>query len=401
MVKSIERQKPCFEDRIKEEDVMSQVSGSGWRTSPAHLFFLANLLEPKRVDDLPRCLDWERLLGSSPTEAVQELLDLGALELEGTGKPLAERMTQFHVTTLKEMLRARDSSLTGNKEELIARLIELDPQAMEEALGEVSAYCCSQGARTAIEEYLRRAAQTPVQENQPRNIPADGPAGTQAPARNEALKPARAAVTPDGSTAADHLRRAAEHGLSGDYERASDEYRQAIEVDPSSAAAYYGQGLIHERQGDYRSALDDYHRAVSLDAHQALYLTGRGAAYRKMGHPDLAIADYDRALSLDPTLAAAYHNRGVAYEHLGDYRRALDDYNRAIEMDARAALSFLGRGIACQHLGDAASAAAAYEAVVQLSTDPQIRSWAEARLRRLTQGAGCKMQDAGCLAADE
>jgi tetratricopeptide (TPR) repeat protein len=348
---------------------MSQEPSPSWSKSPAHLFLVSNFLEPKRIEELTRLIDWELVLGEELASVIEELLLVGLLEVADRDEPLASRLGMFRVEELKEMLRDRGLPLSGRKDELIARLIDADSVGMEDAVRELSTLRCTEQGRAAVETFLLNGGSPTGEEH-------------LSPAVNGgSLAPVPA--SPELQTCAGHLRRGLAYGAQSDYARAIAEFSQAIVLDQRYSLAYFWRGVAYERLGDYRRALVDFDQAIVLDGQRAEFHVGRGSAYRKMGDCQMAIAEYDTALQLDATLAIAFHNRGVAREYMGDYRLALADYQQAMNLKPESPEPHFGLGVAYENTGDVARAEAEFNAVLGLSADAGLLAAAQERLRRL------------------
>jgi tetratricopeptide (TPR) repeat protein len=347
---------------------MSQVSAPGWRRSPAHIFLLANFLEPGSVEELTTRLDWEQALGDAPGRVIEQFQAVGLLQYVDQDLSLEDRLARFTVKELQAMLRAQGLPVSGRKGELIARLIEADPGGMEETTRAESPLHCTEEGQEAVAAYL---AAVPAPE-------AEEPSEAE-PFAAEASRSSEIVAL----TAEDHVSRGLALGREGDLAGALAEFGLAVERDPQYARAYYWRGVILEQQGDYALALTAFHRAIALDARHADFYVGRGDAYRKLGDFRMAILEYDAALDRNPRLAMAYHNRGVAHECLGDYERALGDYGKAAELCPECPEPCFGLGVIYEHAGDYERAAEQFQRAIQLAADAQFVAQARERLGRV------------------
>jgi tetratricopeptide (TPR) repeat protein len=343
-----------------EEDAMSQILTPGWRGSPAHIFLLGSFLRPGKVEELTTLVEWEPVLGEAPERVIEGFLAAGLLEFADQGQPLARRLGQVTVKELQEMLRERGLPVSGRKADLISRLVEADPEGMEEAARALSALRCTEQGRAVVGELLATGkVKTPpgiadVEPSEPGEV--------------------------DSLTAEEHVDRGCTYGSQGNYGQALSEFNRAVELNPAYALAYHWRGVAYERLGDYPRALIEFHQAIALDPEQAEFYVGRGDAYRKLGDYEMAIREYDVAIARDPQLAAAYHNRGVAHEHLKDYQQALGDYGKAAELGPGSAEPHFGLGVAYAQAGDYQRAAEHFEHAIRLTDDAQLLAWAKERL---------------------
>jgi formylglycine-generating enzyme required for sulfatase activity len=119
-----------------------------------NILFLTTFLVPREEDDLPKLslAEWELLLGENIKTATQNLEKAGFIVRGGLAYHLE---IKFTVEELKKMLRERDLSLTGKKEELILRLINSDYVGMWGAVSDLKLFQCSEKGIKAIEQGIR------------------------------------------------------------------------------------------------------------------------------------------------------------------------------------------------------------------------------------------------------
>lgn len=121
-----------------------------WRQSPAHVYFLTTFLKPRQPNDHFLDENWQLLLGEPPQQAIERFQALGLL----VRASLHQRLDyQFTKVQLKEMLRQRQLPVGGNKDALIARLIQADRPGMLAAVN-VELFQCSDRGRAMAEAYL-------------------------------------------------------------------------------------------------------------------------------------------------------------------------------------------------------------------------------------------------------
>jgi len=104
--------------------------------SPAHLRLLKEFLHPQVAKDFKSGY-WKRELGEDPQKAIQSFLDAGLLVHADLGEYLAYK---FKVTELKSMLKQRSLPTSGRKSDLVSRLVQADPEWMQEAATKDLAY---------------------------------------------------------------------------------------------------------------------------------------------------------------------------------------------------------------------------------------------------------------------
>lgn len=121
-----------------------------WRQSPAHVWFLTTFLRPRQPDDHHLGVDWRAALGEEPARAIERSQVQGVL----TRAPLAVRLdAQYNRDELRELLRRSELHTSGNKGELIDRLIQHDVAAMG-AITSVELLQCTDYGRSLAEQYL-------------------------------------------------------------------------------------------------------------------------------------------------------------------------------------------------------------------------------------------------------
>lgn len=122
-----------------------------WKQSSAHIWFLQTFLKPRQPDDFFNDTDWQQALGEPPAHAIHRFLKLVVL----TEAPLPVRMdAQFSRDELRQMCREHEPRLSssGNKDELISRLIANDWKGME-ATTQIEMFQCSDYGRELAEKY--------------------------------------------------------------------------------------------------------------------------------------------------------------------------------------------------------------------------------------------------------
>ncbi|MCE7986355.1 MAG: hypothetical protein DYG89_34710 [Caldilinea sp. CFX5] len=127
-----------------------------------HLIYLLTFDPPRPVEKVvpwPTFLavpTWAELLGAEPLVVAEELQQLGVLVRADLATHLTVR--DFTRTELQTMLRMRQLPVSGNKEELLERLVQADEPGMWAALGDLRLWQCTPWAKdkagTRVEEVL-------------------------------------------------------------------------------------------------------------------------------------------------------------------------------------------------------------------------------------------------------
>ena len=104
--------------------------------------------------------------------------------------------------------------------------------------------------------------------------------------------------------------------LSGDIDRAIEDFSSAIEEDPRQSYAYYKRGWCYEMKGDPDRALEDYVLGIEMEQDYPYLYLMRGELYLTRENKEAAVKDFERVLQLD-TLADGNSCRQYALHFLG------------------------------------------------------------------------------------
>jgi len=127
--------------------------GFKWQKSQAHLLLLSKFLRPHTIEDYKNSsmLLWKHVLGETPSKAISRFLAEGMLERTDTAKSLEWK---YKVPDLKKMLEERNLPISGNKSDLISRLIETDPNGMKKDISGLNVLLCSEQGHQISNDYL-------------------------------------------------------------------------------------------------------------------------------------------------------------------------------------------------------------------------------------------------------
>jgi len=129
--------------------------GFDWRKSHAHWFLLSRFLQPRDAHDHDGDR-WKEALGEPPQKAIKRFLQEGLVRCAD----LAETVDRAcKADDLKAELKRRGLPVSGRKADLIARLIEADPEGVKKSMARHVIYRCSDQGRTLAEGYLAAEAQ--------------------------------------------------------------------------------------------------------------------------------------------------------------------------------------------------------------------------------------------------
>lgn len=216
--------------------------------------------------------------------------------------------------------------------------------------------------------------------------PAASPAAThttpnrhRAAAAAPAPVPAPAAPAPVAiSSPQADLARASDLIARGQATEAESILSSVLERKPAMHDARFALAALLAERGARRPALELLLKGVDLDA--ARFGPTAAQLQAELGDPDAALATLDR---VDPVARnAAWHALAAAIAQRGGHHgRAIEEYQANLQAEPASALSWVGLGVSLQAAGRAADAAAAFRNALQGSLSPQVRRFAEQRLR--------------------
>jgi tetratricopeptide (TPR) repeat protein len=124
----------------------------------------------------------------------------------------------------------------------------------------------------------------------------------------------------------------------GDFGAAVKFYTQAIDTGSLSGAnlavVLASRGVAYDMTGEIDRAIDDFDTAIRLSPELGTTYIYRGLAWAKKRDFNRAIVDFTEAIRRDPSHAVmALNNLGNVDEEIGEYDRAIENYGRAIELD--------------------------------------------------------------------
>ncbi len=133
--------------------------GFKWQKSQAHLLLLSKFIRPHTIEDYENSWEnvqsmfwpsWKKVLGETPSKAINRFLDEGILKNADIAKSLEWK---YKIPDLKRMLKERNLTVSGNKGDLILRLIKADPNGMKENVSGLNVLICSEQGRKIADDY--------------------------------------------------------------------------------------------------------------------------------------------------------------------------------------------------------------------------------------------------------
>ncbi len=364
-----------------------------WQKSPAHLFFLCTFLRPHTVQEIQIHTDWKLILGEDPNDIVRFWLSEGILRYA----PLNVRLSyKFTISDIKERLRKINYPVTGNKEELVLRLIQGDPEGAEKLCSDVLLFECSEKGRKVANEYLTYDNLVTITSEKKLNpqliidvikwILEAMAAGVIGSAAYDALKiylekqkeKVESPSQQPTSIESEPHRKEPDHsdvyyytqGLiyfeQGHYQEAIPEFTKAIEIDSRYSNAYYARGRTMFKLKSYQQAVDDFDKALKLEPKNTNFYRDRAGAFEQLRNYQQAISDYTKIIELEPDNIEVYRIRVRIYEQLGKYQQAIPDCSKIIELNPKGISSYYDRAQIFELLGGYQQAWFDYSKVIEL-----------------------------------
>jgi Flp pilus assembly protein TadD len=126
------------------------------------------------------------------------------------------------------------------------------------------------------------------------------------------------------------------HWMTGDKERARQEFDHAITLAPNdwqTADAHNYRGLIYQQEGRHQEAFQEFSRAIELNRRSPHAYVNLATTLQALGRMDDARKALESALVLDPRQASAHVNLGNMLFNAGDLANAREHYLRALALN--------------------------------------------------------------------
>jgi len=156
--------------------------------------------------------------------------------------------------------------------------------------------------------------------------------------------------------------------LSGQEDRAEQNFLRAIELDDQSAAAYDGLAKTYERQNQHDDARIAFQRAIDIQPGYWRAHATMGSFLFRIGRSDEALSFMREAVDLSPNNPRALNSLGTTLYMLGEFDQARDFWYRSLQIDPTP-IAFSNLGTASFYLQDFEQAAAMYSRAVELTPD--------------------------------
>jgi tetratricopeptide (TPR) repeat protein len=109
-----------------------------------------------------------------------------------------------------------------------------------------------------------------------------------------------------------------------------------ITSDKGSAEYHIQQGVNYGMSGEHEKAIEEFRKALSINPENPLIYINLGNAYMNKNSIDQAINMYERAIEVNPGIesSTAYLNLGAIYSNIKkDYRQAVEYLKRFVELE--------------------------------------------------------------------
>ena len=152
---------PLEGKRVKSLAKMLGIASTTWEETPNGLLLLSFLIRPRMKEYFTKNSNqWRAILGKSPENMIRLFLDKSMIERAS----VAERMNEIYkINDLKSMLKEKGMPQSGNKAELINRLLDCDHGGMEKLTDRLELYKCSSIGLEYAEKYIQHRDQRRIE----------------------------------------------------------------------------------------------------------------------------------------------------------------------------------------------------------------------------------------------
>ena len=119
---------------------------------------------------------------------------------------------------------------------------------------------------------------------------------------------------------------------AGDFNKASEYYRQTLTINPAYVPAIVEMGNVDQQTGNAAQAEQEYTRAIAIDPSDENIYVNLGALFLQQGRIDDASRELTRAIAMNPSDPTAYYDLGAAYQKAGENERAAEMYAKVLEL---------------------------------------------------------------------
>src|SRR6267142_2454517 len=120
---------------------------------------------------------------------------------------------------------------------------------------------------------------------------------------------------------------------SGDFLKASEQYKKVLDKDPLNASVYNNMGLMHQNSQNYVEAIKAFRQATYINPSYDKAHNNLGTALMGAGQDSEAGREFNRALELNPKNSEAMTNLAILARTSGNIGQAKTLYLRALQVN--------------------------------------------------------------------
>lgn len=132
--------------------MVHSIFGFDWKKSDPHWLLLTKFLFPLDQNYFSGMEAWESVLGEKPSQSIQRFVDEGLIGLADLEDTLS---CKYRLPELKNLSKQYGLPVSGNKIDLIKRLLTKDPVAMKNSVEGLTVLQCLPRGKEMAEEYRR------------------------------------------------------------------------------------------------------------------------------------------------------------------------------------------------------------------------------------------------------
>ncbi len=130
--------------------MLRSIEGFEGKKSNAHLLLLSKFVHPRKTEYFEND-SWKDVLGEPPKHAIERFIKGGLIEEPNLIGTLSGG---FFGNELKDMLKKRGLPVSGQKDEMIQRLVDADPNHMKKIAAGLTVLVCTQHGKELADEYI-------------------------------------------------------------------------------------------------------------------------------------------------------------------------------------------------------------------------------------------------------
>ena len=191
----------------------------------------------------------------------------------------------------------------------------------------------------------------------------------------------------DDKVAATTHNKALELYGQGQYQEASDAFRQALEKAPNEYYIWANLANTYVQMKRWDQAIEAYEKAVELSPERGSLYRSLGTAYANSGNVEKAVEIFEKAASLstDPRQAAmSYYNMGITFVNLGKNEQAVQALDKAVKANPEHAEAHYQLGIVLLGMNRIREATAHLEAYGKVSPNGPNAATAKSLVKELS-----------------